>query len=306
MKLLAGADDRGSRLDVFLAQRLETVTRSQIQILNRCGAIHVDGRQNKAGYRIRGGETIDVDLNVLESAPITPEHIPLQIYFEDQDLAVIEKPAGLVVHPGSNTRAGTVVHGLLFHFQNLSTVGGNARPGIVHRLDKKTSGLLIVAKNNVAHARLSKAFHDRQIEKTYVALVHGRPRQDTGTIELSVGRHPTARTKMVAGRPRGRSAWTEYRVTEHFRGFSLLEVKIKTGRTHQIRVHLSAIGHPVVGDDVYGESRYKELTKKFGPLHRYFLHASSLRFTHPTTGMALGFHSELPAELQKLLMSIES
>ena len=165
MKLHAEPDDRGLRLDVFLARRLESVTRSQIQLLNRSGAIRIEGRLDKAGYKIRGGEVIDVDLRALAAAPLMPEEMPLQIYFEDQDLAVIEKPAGFVVHPGSGTRSGTIVHGLLFHFQNLSNAGGANRPGIVHRLDKHTSGLLIVAKNNVAHARLSKAFQDRQVHR---------------------------------------------------------------------------------------------------------------------------------------------
>jgi 23S rRNA pseudouridine1911/1915/1917 synthase len=305
MKLLALPEDRGLRLDVFLTQRLNNVTRSQIQVLNRSGAIRIEGQLDKAGYRIRGGETIEVDLQALD-ATVTPEQIPLQIYFEDQDLAVIEKPAGIVVHPGSGVKTGTVVHGLLFHFQNLSTAGGPSRPGVVHRLDKNTSGLLIVAKNNVAHARLSKAFQDRAIQKTYQALVHGRPSQEAGIIDLLVSRHPHVRTKMAAGRSRGRSAHTEYRLLEHFRGFSLLEVRIKTGRTHQIRVHLSAIGHPVVGDNVYGERSYKEFAKKFGQLNRYFLHASALRFTHPTTGEPLEFHSPLPLELQKLLIRIKS
>src|ERR1051326_5736271 len=173
MKLQAGLEDRGLRLDVFLARRCENLTRSQIQVLNHSGAIRIDGRQDKAGYRIRGGESIEVDFHALNAAPISPEQIPLQIYFEDTDLAVIEKPAGLVVHPGSGTHSGTLVNALLFHFKNLSDVGGESRPGIVHRLDKKTSGLLVVAKNNVAHARLSKAFHDREVPKTYIALVHG-------------------------------------------------------------------------------------------------------------------------------------
>jgi 23S rRNA pseudouridine1911/1915/1917 synthase len=306
MKLLAGPDDRGVRLDVFLAQRLNDLTRSQIQILNRSGAIRVDGRQDKAGYRIRGGETIEVELQGLEPAPIKAEQIPLQIYFEDDDLAVIEKPAGLVVHPGSGTTTGTVVHGLVYHFQSLSSAGGASRPGIVHRLDKKTSGLLIVAKNNTTHAQLSRAFQERRVEKIYMALVHGKPSKQEAAIELSVGRHPAVRTKMAAGKSNGRSAYSEYRVLEHFRGFSLLEVKIKTGRTHQIRVHLSAIGHPVVGDDVYGERSYKEFAKKFGRLDRYFLHASTLRFTHPTTGRPLEFHSPLPLELQNFLMRIKS
>ena len=306
MKLQAGLDDRGIRLDVFLSRRLENLTRSQIQLLNRSGAIRIGGSQEKAGYRIRGGETIEVDIHALGAAPLSPEQIPLQIYFEDKDLAVIEKPAGLVVHPGSGTRGGTIANALVFHFKNLSDVGGESRPGIVHRLDKKTSGLLIVAKNNVAHARLSQAFQARKIQKTYLALVHGRPKRDTAAIDLTVSRHPTVRTKMAAGRSSGRAAHSEYRVVETFPGFSLLEVKIATGRTHQIRVHLSAIGHPVAGDDVYGERSYKEFTKKFGDLHRYFLHAAALRFDHPMTGEPMEFHSPLPEELQKLLNGIKS
>ncbi|HYR83585.1 MAG TPA: RluA family pseudouridine synthase [Terriglobia bacterium] len=306
MKLLAEPDHRGLRLDVFLARHLGNLTRSQVQLLNRSGAILIEGHQNKAGYKIRGGETIEIDLSALEPASLTPEQLPLQIYFEDEDLAVVEKPAGMVVHPGSGKGGGTLVHGLLFHFQNLSDVGGKSRPGIVHRLDKRTSGLIIVAKNNVAHARLSQAFQDRQIQKSYIALVHGRPRVNSGTIELSIGRHRTIRTKMAAGAKKGRSAYTEYRVVEQFRGFSLLELKIKTGRTHQIRVHLSAIGHPVVGDNVYGERQYTQFVKKHGELNRYFLHSTGLGFNHPSTQVPLKFHSPLPEELQKLLQSIKS
>jgi len=306
MKLQPGPDDRGLRLDLFLARHLENLTRSQIQLLNRSGAVLIEGRHDKAGYKIRGGETIEIDLGALEPAPLTPKQLPLQIYFEDKDLAVVEKPAGVVVHPGSGTGGGTLVHGLLFHFQNLSDMGGKNRPGIVHRLDKWTSGLIIVAKNNVAHARLSQAFQDRQIQKSYLALVHGRPRLDSGTIELSIGRHPSIRTKMAAATEKGRSAYTEYRVVEQFRGFSLLELKIKTGRTHQIRVHLSAIGHPVVGDDVYGERQYNQFVKKHGELNRYFLHAAALGFNHPSTHVPLKFHSPLPEELQNLLQSIKS
>jgi 23S rRNA pseudouridine1911/1915/1917 synthase len=306
MKLQAGLDDRGVRLDVFLSRRLENLTRSQIQLLNRSGAIRIGGSQEKAGYRIRGGETIEVDVRILAAQPISPEQIPLQIYFEDRDLAVIEKPAGLVVHPGSGTRSGTVANALMFHFKNLSDVGGESRPGIVHRLDKKTSGLLLVAKNNIAHARLSDAFQARRIQKTYLALVHGTPTRGTAAIDLTVGRHPRIRTKMAPGRLTGRAAHTEYRVLESLHGFSFLEVKITTGRTHQIRVHLSATGHPVVGDDVYGERSYKQFIKKFGDLKRYFLHAADLKFEHPITGKAMEFHSPLPSQLQNLLDSIKS
>src|SRR5689334_4016759 len=284
MKLQAGLDDRGVRLDVFLARHLENLTRSQIQLLNRSGAIRISGSQEKAGYRIRGGETIEVDLQLLAAEPPSPEQIPLQIYFEDRDLAVIEKPAGMVVHPGAGARTGTIANALVFHFKNLSDVGGEGRPGIVHRLDKKTSGLLLVAKNNVAHAKLSDAFQARSIQKTYLALVHGRPKRDTAAIDLTITRHPNVRIKMAAGRPAGRSAHTEYKVLESFHGFSLLQVKITTGRTHQIRVHLSAIGHPVVGDDVYGERNCKEFARKYGDLGRYFLHAADLKFEHPISG----------------------
>jgi len=306
MKLQTGPDDRGLRLDVFVARRVENLTRSQIQLLNRSGAISIDGRLDKAGYRIRGGETIELDLRTLDREPISPEQVPLQIYFEDRDLAVIEKPAGMVVHPGSGVRGGTIANALRFHFQNLSDAGGEGRPGIVHRLDKKTSGLLIVAKNNIAHARLSAAFQARKVQKTYLALVHGKPVRDMATIELPVGRHSRIGTRMAASPAKGRAAHTEYKLLGHFRGFSLLEIEIKTGRTHQIRVHLSAIGHPVVGDDVYGERSYKEFVKKFADFNRYFLHAASLRFNHPTTEVAFEFHSPLPPELQKLLDSIKS
>lgn len=306
MKLQAGPEHRGLRLDVFLAQRLENLTRSQIQLLNRSGAVRIEGHADKSGYRIRGGETIEVDLHALAPPTLKPEQMPLQIYYEDRDIAVIEKPAGVVVHPGSGTNGRTLVHGLLFHFQNLSDAGGQARPGIVHRLDKKTSGLLVVAKNNIAHAKLSTDFQDRKIQKTYLALVHGKPRQQSGTIEFTVGRHPTIRTKMAANPARGRAAFTEYRVMEGFHGFALLDVKIKTGRTHQIRVHLSAIGHPVVGDNVYGERSYREFVKKYGPLDRYFLHATHLRLNHPVSGEPLEFHSPLPPELQNLLDRIKS
>jgi 23S rRNA pseudouridine1911/1915/1917 synthase len=307
MKLQAGPDDRGLRLDVFLARHLADLTRSQIQLLNRSGAVQIEGRRDKAGYKIRGGETIEIDLRALAAEPLTPEQMPLQIYFEDKDLAVIEKTAGVVVHPGAGTRAGTIVHGLLFHFQNLSDTGGQTRPGIVHRLDKWTSGLMIVAKNNAAHARLSTAFHDREIQKTYLAIVHGRLRQNAGIIESSIGRHPKIRTRMAAmQKGKGRSAHTEYRLVEQFREFAMLELRIKTGRTHQIRVHLASIGHPVVGDDVYGETAAKQFAKKFGDPHRYFLHAAELRFTHPSTGMPMEFHSPLPEKLQKFINGLRS
>jgi 23S rRNA pseudouridine1911/1915/1917 synthase len=305
MKLHAQPDDRGLRLDVFLSRRLQDVTRSHIQMLNRAGAVRISGRPEKAGYRIQGDESIEIDLQPPESFPLEPKHIPLQIYYEDEALAIVEKPAGIVVHPGVRTGPATLVHGLLFHFQNLSQVAGEARPGIVHRLDKKTSGLLIVARTDAAHALLSRAFQDRRVEKTYIALVHGKLPRPSGEIELNIGRHSTIRTRMAVQQSRGRSAYTEYCVLEEIKGFSLLEVKIKTGRTHQIRVHVSAIGHPVVGDDVYGERAFKTFIKKFGDPGRYFLHAAELRFTHPVKGTPMHFRSPLPPDLQTLLERIK-
>jgi 23S rRNA pseudouridine1911/1915/1917 synthase len=210
-----------------------------------------------------------------------------------------------VVHPGAGTGTNTLVHGLLFKFRNLSSAGGEGRPGIVHRLDKWTSGLLIVAKNDWSHARLTKAFQDRAVEKTYLALVHGRLRQASGEIALNIGRHSTLRTRMSVHQGKGRGALSSYRRLEEIEQFSLLEVKIKTGRTHQIRVHLAAIGHPVVGDDVYGERAYSQFVKKYGKPGRYFLHAAELKFTHPRTGEALEFHSPLPSELNSLLERIQ-
>ena len=306
MKLQAGPEDRGRRVDVFLAGRLESVTRSHIQALNKSGAVRINGLQEKDGYRLRGTETIEVDLatstnsmmNGLEARPMS-----LMIHYEDEHLAVIEKPAGVVVHPGAATGNDTIVHGLLFHFQNLSNAGGPVRPGIVHRLDKWTSGLLIVAKDDWIHAQLTLAFQERRVHKTYMALVHGRMPQPSAEIALSIGRHAKNRTRM-ATHPDGRKALSSYQVLEELNGFSLLEVRIMTGRTHQIRVHLSAIGHPVVGDNVYSESRYKEFVRKFGPPGRYFLHASKLKFTHPKTGVQLQFESPLPSELRSLLERI--
>ena len=304
MKLQATPEDRGQRLDLFLAARLHELTRSRIRTLNEAGAILIRGRREKAGYRLKGDEAVEIDLQPAAQAPLQPEQIPLQIYYEDDDLAVIEKPAGLVVHPGAGTGSKTVVHALLYHFRNLSSAGGEGRPGIVHRLDKKTSGLLIVAKNDRTHVRLSRAFEDKRIEKTYLALVHGKLPHPSGEIALNIGRHATARTRMAAKSAGGRPAHTAYRVLQAMNGFSLLEVKITTGRTHQIRVHFAAIGHPVVGDDVYGERQFRTFARKFGNPERYFLHAAELRFTHPETGMVLEFRSSLPEELKTLLKRV--
>jgi 23S rRNA pseudouridine1911/1915/1917 synthase len=295
------------RLDIFLARHLTQFTRSHIQALNRSGAVRIDGRTEKAGYRLRGGEAIEVAPEALERpSRLQAQDIPLETVYEDADLAVIEKPAGLSVHPGAGADAPTVAHALLFKFRSLSAAGGEGRPGIVHRLDKWTSGLLLVAKNDWTHARLSRAFQDRTVEKKYLALVHGKIRAASGEVTLSIARHPRLRTRMSVQQTRGRAARSVYRKLEEIGDFSLLEVRIETGRTHQIRVHLAAIGHPVVGDDVYGERRYAQFAKKYGKPGRYFLHAAELRFAHPRTGKLLHFRSPLPADLSNLLERIRA
>jgi 23S rRNA pseudouridine1911/1915/1917 synthase len=305
MTLQAGPEDRGLRLDIFLSRHLNQLTRSHIQALNRTGAVRVGSKAEKSGYRLRGDEVIEVDLHASDRPELEPRNIPLNIVYDDPDLAVLEKQAGLVVHPGAGTAGDTLVHALLFKFRTLSGAGGEARPGIVHRIDKWTSGLLVVAKNDWTHSRLSKAFQDRTVEKTYLALVHGKLRQASGEIALNIGRHSTVRTRMSVQQGRGRAALSSYRLLKEIRDFSLIEVKIKTGRTHQIRVHLAAIGHPVVGDDVYGERSYAQFVRKHGKPGRYFLHAAELKFTHPRTGEALEFRSLLPAELNSLLERLQ-
>jgi 23S rRNA pseudouridine1911/1915/1917 synthase len=304
LKLQVEDTDRGERLDIFLARHLTEFTRSHIQALNRSGSVRVEGKPEKAGYRLRGRETVEVEIVSKAPSTLEPQPVPFKVIYEDADLAVIEKPAGISVHPGAGTATDTLVHGLLFHFKELSEAGGPARPGIVHRIDKWTSGLLIVAKNDYSHARLSKAFQDRAVEKNYIALVHGKFTKPEGEIKLSIRRHPKLRTRMSAHPQRGRIALSTYRVMEEVRGFSLVEVRIHTGRTHQIRVHFSAIGHPVAGDDLYAERRYAEFVKKYGVPGRYFLHAAELKFAHPRTGEALKFRSPLPDDLTNLLERI--
>jgi 23S rRNA pseudouridine1911/1915/1917 synthase len=300
----------GLRLDIFLARRLESITRSRIQALNRSGAVRIDGRVEKSGYAMRGNEVVEIDL--AEPAPLSlePVQLPLQIHYEDDDLAVVEKPAGLTVHPGAGTKTPTLVHALLFHFRQLSrSAGPTDRPGIVHRIDKWTSGLLIVAKNDRAHNRLSRAFQERHVQKTYLALVHGRMRQPTGEIDMNIGRHQSVRTRMAVTAGKGRTAETSYRVLEELAGFSLLEVRIRTGRTHQIRVHLSAIGHPVAGDSVYGAAAYRRFRQAHGAVteaERHFLHAAELTFAHPSSGRSMHFSSPLPDDFTGLLARLRS
>jgi len=304
-------NDAGKRLDQFLAAQLGAVSRARVQEMIAGGLVLVNETAAKASLKLRGGERISV-LGEAQRAPLkaVPEEIPLNIVYEDDDLAVIDKPAGMMVHAGAGAteevrNRGTLVNAVLHHLKSLSGVGGELRPGIVHRLDKETSGLIIVAKNDEAHAKLGAQFAAREVKKKYMALVHGWVRKDSGTLNQSIRRDPVRRTRMTTKGEGGRTAVTHYRVARRldtrFGKFSLLEVKIDTGRTHQIRVHVAAMGHPVVGDTLYGAPKQARGKNAVIGLERNFLHAAELEFKHPRTGVVVALQSELPPELRQFL-----
>jgi 23S rRNA pseudouridine1911/1915/1917 synthase len=308
---LAAAEDAGKRLDQFLAGQLAETSRARVQQLITEEKVLVNNAVPKAAMRLHGGESIQI----LGSPTLPPlramaEDIPLDIVYEDEDLAVVDKAAGMMVHAGAGAtederNRGTLVNALLHHFGQLSTVGGELRPGIVHRLDKATSGLIVVAKNDEAHRKLAAQFARRKVKKTYVALVHGWVKRDRGTISSSISRDRVRRTRMTTRYSGGREAITHYFVKERiesaFGKFTLLEVHIDTGRTHQIRVHLASLRHPVVGDTLYGAPREIREKDTAISLPRNFLHAAELRFEHPKTNERLEFSRPLPAELEKFL-----
>jgi len=300
--LRVNPEDAGKRLDLFLTEKIPELTRSRIKRLVSEGLIEIKGvGQLKASRKVKGGEEVRITVPPPEEISLAPEEVPFEILYEDKDLAVIAKPPGVVVHPGAGHLKGTLVHGLLKRLSGLSGIGGELRPGIVHRLDKDTSGLMVVAKTDQAHLRLTEAFKSREVEKWYLALVHGVPELRAGKIEVPIGRHPKHRKKMLAGAPRGRLAETFYRVREAFRKAALLEVRPFTGRTHQIRVHLSYIGHPIVGDPLYGGRRPQGPQAK-----RQMLHAWRLSFKHPLSGEKLAFESPLPSDFEKLLAELRA
>ncbi len=301
IRLRAGPDDAGKRLDQLIHERLGQYSRARIQQWIRDGRVRVNGSAGRPARAVRAGEAIDVE--PAEAAPLhaSPEDIPLRVLYEDDGVVAVDKPAGMVVHAGAGVHSGTLVNALLHRFEALSGVGGALRPGIVHRLDRYTSGVLLVAKNDAAHQSLAEQFSSRQVEKTYIALVHGAVKAESGRIDRPITRDPSHRTRMTARLGEGRAAWSEYRVTKRFAGFTLLEVRIGTGRTHQIRVHLSGLGHPVVGDSLYGAPAKVE---GMAPLGRYFLHAHWIRFQSPATGEAVAVVSPLPEELQDWLQRL--
>jgi len=295
-------DDAGLRLDVYLAGLLPQHSRSQLQRLVREGLATLGGRATKPNTLVKPGDVVEIEIPDPAPATPLPQALPLPIVYEDTDVIVVDKPAGMVVHPAAGHDEGTLVNALLFHASDLSGIGGEQRPGIVHRLDRGTSGLMVVAKNDAAHRELARQFHDREVEKEYVALAWGEVHAGR-RIDLPLGRDPVHREKMSTRARRSRTAVTRITKSTDLRGVSLLHVAIATGRTHQIRVHLSAIGHPVVGDPAYGGVRHRmpAALRAVERLQRPFLHASRLAFTHPRDGRRLEFACPLPPDLEDVL-----
>jgi 23S rRNA pseudouridine1911/1915/1917 synthase len=301
-EFIVPAEAAGDRLDLFLAAQMPGWSRNQIQHLIHNGKVRVNSRPAaKGGQKVEPGWHISL-LAQREEIRAEPEALPLNIVYEDADLVVVDKPAGMVVHIGAGVKSGTLVNALLHHIGELSRQGGELRPGIVHRLDRFTSGLVIVAKNDFVHRRLAEQFKSRDIHKVYWALVHGRVAVDQGEIAKPVGRDPVHRTRMKVGGLNPRASLTNFRVLKRYPGFTLVEAEPKTGRTHQIRVHLASIGHPVVGDTIYGSPKQVQIAGRSEPtLSRTFLHARTLQFEHPRTSEPMRLESNLPPELKRFL-----
>ena len=320
---IVGPGDSGTRLDHFLVAQLPDVSRARVQALIEDGKALLDGKPSKPSYKLRGAERVEV-LGDYQPPPLRAiaEDIPLDVVYEDGDLAIVNKPAGMMVHAGAGSSAearnrGTLVNALLHRFRALSEVGGELRPGIVHRLDKETSGLIVVAKNDVAHRRLAEQFSSRKVQKKYIALVHGWPTKPKGTVHLPIARDQSRRTRMTTHGSGGRDAVSHYEVKQKIESpygkFALVEVRIETGRTHQIRVHMASLGHPVVGDSLYGAPAELRITKalkgipsKMPSLDRNFLHAASIELHQPSTGKLLAFASALPGELEEFLAALKN
>ena len=297
----ADAAASGIRVDVFVAERLPGCSRSLAAQLITAERLKVNGQIRKPSYRLKVGDVVSGCLPAPQPCGYQPEPIPLSILYEDADIIVVDKPAGLVVHPAPGHRSGTLVNALLYHCPDLTGIGAELRPGIVHRLDKDTSGTLVVAKTAAALDHLAGQFKRRTVRKEYLALVHGEMPQPSGTVRLPIGRHPVDRKRMSTVSRKGREAETEWRVLRAVGGASLLEVGLRTGRTHQIRVHCAAIGHPILGDPVYGRGRGCE---RRGP-GRHMLHALRLELDHPRTGERMRFESPMPEDMRDVIEELE-
>lgn len=313
-ELIATAADAGTRLDRFIALQCPELSRTRVQELIDSGCVHLDGKvATKGSLHLRGNEVITVEITERPAMAAQAECIPLEVLYEDEDVVAINKPAGMTVHAGAGNPSGTLVNALLGRGLELSKGGDPLRPGIVHRLDKETSGVILVAKNDAAHAKLGEAFQQRAVKKTYIALVQGILKEKAGSIELSIGRDPIHRTRMATAKKSGRGAApanprharTDWRVLANLDSTTLVEVQLHTGRTHQIRVHFSALKHPVVGDALYGAAASLRIGQVALPkLDRNFLHAARLGFAQPRTGTWIEVRAPLPAELRKFLAKL--
>ena len=305
VEFIVSPDDANQRLDRFLAAQLPDMSRTRVQSLVDEGRVQVDGAAVKPSYRVEEGSVVSVEIPPPPSAAVEAEAISLDVLYEDEDVAVINKPAGMIIHPGAGAETGTMVAALLHHFggmAGLSNVGGPQRPGIVHRLDKGTSGAVVIAKTDAAHKHLVDEFRDRTVEKTYISLLHGRIKGEAGTIDLPVARDLRRRSRMTARRREGREARTDWRARFRLGAFTFIEADLHTGRTHQIRVHFSALGCPVVGDTLYGAPRQERVRGELlQPLDRNFLHAARLAFIHPTTGKKVKVRAPIPDDLVSYL-----
>jgi 23S rRNA pseudouridine1911/1915/1917 synthase len=291
----------GARLDRWLSERLTDLSRARLQALIRGGLVRVDGAVLKAAHRLRGGERVEIEVPPAAVETLAPEAVPLSVVYEDDHVLVVDKPAGMVVHPGAGRSGGTLAAAILAHAPATAGVGGPRRPGIVHRLDKDTSGLLVVAKTAQAYDDLVEQLSARTVTRRYLAVVHGRVRASESVVDAPIGRHPSNRVKMAI-RPvgRGKRAITRYRVLERFAHFTVLEVRLETGRTHQIRVHLASLGHPVVGDEVYGKPRSRAPVELDG----YALHATALAFVHPVFRKVIECTAPIPERMERLLLRL--
>lgn len=284
----------GDRIDRYLAEQVPDLSRSQIQTLIENGDVLVDSRQVKPNYKLKPGDAVSLITPEPEPAELQAENIPLDIVYEDQDVVVVNKPRGMVVHPAAGHMTGTLVNALLYHCKDLSGINGVLRPGIVHRIDKDTSGLIMAAKNDKAHLNLAEQLRRHSVTRKYIAIVHGVVNHNLGTVDAPIGRHPVQRLKMAAVRSGGRHAVTHFSVLERFRDYTMLECKLETGRTHQIRVHMDFIGHPLAGDPVYGPKRTLDIEGQA-------LHAEVLGFEHPVTGEYMEFSAAIPADMQMVI-----
>ena len=295
------AEKKGQRLDVFVVEHFPELSRSHVQKLIEQGNVLVDGAMRKANYKLRGAELVQVTVPQAEPISVEPEDIPLDILYEDKDIIVVNKARGMVVHPASGVYSGTLVNALLYHCQDLSGINGEIRPGIVHRLDKDTSGVMVCAKNDTAHLDLAEQIRTKSAHRTYWAIVHGNIKEEAGIIKGDIGRHPTDRKKMAIVRENGKPAVTHFKVLERFGEYTLVECKLETGRTHQIRVHMTSIGHPLVNDPKYGP-------KKSSPfaINGQALHSLQLTLAHPVTKEEMCFTATLPADMEKILTGLRN